>query len=263
VRRLALIVVAVVLLATPAAASSDNWWFKTPGGAAYCGVDNGFVCMRPADGFWIRFTGTYDRTDIRKGYSDRYRGYRAPADRALRFGQLFYSSDAQVITCWSRRAGVTCKHYEGLSFSLGRGGGYRIFYDAPGFPPNALPLFRTDHGIRCGIKGDNLEPSSPILDCWRPLDGLFLEIAHDGAGRRGAHDRIEKAIGYRPPGFRLLKYGSTFEWRCRVVTAHYAERCSTSAGEPIFTCTSSRARLTCTNHSGHGFWASARSFYTF
>jgi len=253
----------MVVYATPAAASADNWWFKTPGEAAYCGVDNGFLCMTPNDGFWIRFTGAEDDADVRKGYADRYRGYRGLADRVLGFGQVFYSSDAAVITCWSRRTGLTCKHYEGLSFWLGRYRGYRIFYDAPGFPPNVRPLFRTGQGIRCGIDRDNLEPASPVLQCWRPADGLLLGIAHDDGGRRGGHIRWEKAIGFRPPGFRLLATGGTFVWRCRKVTALTAERCSTSAGEPVFTCTSSRVRLTCSNRNGHGFWASARSFYIF
>jgi hypothetical protein len=61
----------------------------------------------------------------------------------------------------------------------------------------------------------------------------------------------------------VLDYGRTFTWRCRKVTAFLAERCSTNAGEPVFTCTSARSRLTCQNRNGHGFWASARSFYTF
>jgi len=212
VRRLAILAVAMVVYATPAAASADSWWFKTPGEAAYCGVGEvgGFVCMTPNDGFWIRFTGSYDDVDVRKGYSDRFRGYRAPADRVLGFGQVFSSSDAAVITCWSRRTGLTCKHYEGLSFWLGRYRGYRIFYDAPGFPPNVRPLFQTGHGIRCGIDDDTFTPENPLLRCWRPADGLVLVIRHNDGGGRGGHYRDEKAIGFRPPGFRSLGHGSTF-----------------------------------------------------
>jgi len=266
VRRLAVLALGIVLLSTPAAASSDNWWFKTPGGAAYCGIPESgtWLCMTPDNGFWIRFTGTYgDNTDVREGYDDRYRGYRGAAPRVLGFGQVFYTSDAAAITCWSRRAGLTCKQIGGLSFTLSRSGGYRIFYAPPGLPPNVHPLFRTRHGMYCGIDADNLEPAKPILQCWRPLDGLNLPIAHDDAGRRVGHGRREMAVGFRPPGFRILAYGDTFEWRCREVTRRWADRCSTSVGTPVFTCTSTRARLTCTNLNGHGFWASARSFYTF
>ena len=158
VRRLAILAVAMVVYATPAAASADSWWFKTPGEAAYCGVGEvgGFVCMTPNDGFWIRFTGSYDDVDVRKGYSDRFRGYRAPADRVLGFGQVFSSSDAAVITCWSRRTGLTCKHYEGLSFWLGRYRGYRIFYDAPGFLRTCVRCSRPAMG---SVAGSTMTPS--------------------------------------------------------------------------------------------------------
>lgn len=263
-RHVAVVFAAVALLATPAAASSDNWWFQTPGGAAYCGIDNGWVCARPKDGFWIRLTGMYGRTpDVRKGHANRYRGHRTMAPRTLGFGQVFYSSDAHVITCWSRRTAVTCRHYEGLSFSLGRERGYRVFYDTPGIAPNVRPLFRTSNGIYCGIDRENLEPANPFLKCWRQLDGLVLGIAHDDAGRGGGHSRLEKAIGLRPRGFRLLPEGATFVWRCRQVTDLFADRCSTDEGSRVFACTSTRTRLTCTNRDGHGFWANVRSFYTF
>ncbi len=265
-RRLAILAVAMVVHATPAAASADNWWFKTPGEAAYCGIPEAgvWLCMTPNDGFWIRLTGIYGRNvDVREGYSDRFRGYRDPGVRVLGFGRVQYTSDAAAVTCWSRRSGLTCKQIAGLSFWLGRYRGYRIFWDAPGFPPNVRPLFVTGHGIYCGIDRDNLEPANPVLQCWRPADGLTLGIGHDNAGRRGSHGHWEKAIGFRPPGFRSLAYGSTFVWRCREVTARYADGCSTGAGTPVFTCFSTRARLNCANRNGHGFWASARSFYTF
>jgi len=75
--------------------------------------------------------------------------------------------------------------------------------------------------------------------------------------------KVEQALGFRARGFRLLGEDSTFVWRCRRVTAFLAERCSATSGEPVFTCTSTRARLTCRNRNAHGFWASRRSFYTF
>jgi hypothetical protein len=266
VRRIVLFAaLAVALQVSPAAAQSDDWWFKTPGGAAYCRLETGaFLCMRPSDGFWIRLTRIFGRhADVRTGSSGDFRGFDGPAATVLGFGRVFYSSDAAAITCSSRKTGLTCKQIEGLSFTLGRERGHRIFYDAPGFPPNVQPLFRSSHGVLCGIDRENLEPSNPLLDCWRPADGLVLGIAHDSAGNRGSHGRSEKAHGFRPPGFRPLASEDTFQWRCRDVTARLAERCSTSAGTPVFTCTSTRTRLTCRNRSGHGFWASARSFYTF
>jgi hypothetical protein len=256
-------VIAMAVVATPAAASPVEWWFKTPGGAAYCGVDaGGWICARPADGFWLRLTGYLGRTvDVRKGRSERFRGLRPAADRTLGFGDVIYTSDAAIVTCWSRPRALTCKHTEGLSFTLGRRSGFRIFWDAPGIAPNVLPLFRTRHDVRCGIDRENLEPTDPVLTCWRARDGLRLDLVHS-SDQRAQHSRWEIAMGLRPPGFVLLPTGRTFEWRCRDVTSSVAERCSVRSGEPVFTCTSTEARVTCRNRSGHGFWASARSFYT-
>lgn len=182
----------MVVYATPAAASAEDWYFKTPGEAAYCRFENGaWLCMTPNDGFWIRLTGIFsdndvdvfsdNDVDVRKGYSDRFRGYRDRAVQVLGFGRVQYSSDAAVITCWSRRTGLTCKHYEGLSFWLGRYRGYRIFYDAPGFPPDVRPLFRTGHGIFCGIDRDNLEPGKPDS---RLLAACRRALARDRPRRR-------------------------------------------------------------------------------
>jgi hypothetical protein len=258
----------VVALAAPSPALAAEWVFRTPGEAAYCrmeftqGVFDAFRCVTPNDGFWIRLTGLSKGTNVRvvKGVSPAYRGYRNPAVRVLPFGREFFSSDAFVITCWSRRTGLTCKHYDGLSFWLGRYRGYRIYYDAPGFPPHVSPLFQTAHGVCCGIDTAVLEPANPILLCWRPADGLELSLAHsDGA----SHDRREKARGFRPAGFPLLRRGASFVWRCRQVTEAFAERCSTAAGKAVFTCQSDRARLTCRNRRKHGFWVSSLSFYAF
>jgi hypothetical protein len=265
VRRFVLSIAALTLLVLPAGASGRaDWWFATPGGAAYCGFDaKGWTCIRPQDGFWIRlvFGRRENIVDVRKGVSEAYRSNRERAVRTLRYGEEFVTSDAAIVTCWSRSSGVTCKHYLGLSFTIGRGGGYRIFHDAPGLPPNVTPLFKTGHGIYCGINRETFVPEQPSLDCWNPTDGLEIGIGY--SSRRGSHNRNEEAIGFRPRGFRMLAYGEMLEWRCRHVTATTAERCSTSAAEPVFTCTSTRARLTCRNRGGHGFWASARSFYTF
>jgi hypothetical protein len=68
VRRLALLALGAALLGTPAAASSHNWWFKTPGGAAYCGIpkSGSWLCMTPEGGFWIRLTGIYGKQHRRQ-----------------------------------------------------------------------------------------------------------------------------------------------------------------------------------------------------
>lgn len=269
--RLFILVGALVALAAPPDAFAAEWDFKTPGEAAYCRLEftrntfDAFRCITPNDGFWVRFTGLAAGTKVKvtKGYAANYRGYRDPAVRVLGFGKVFHSSDAAVVTCWSRANGLTCTHYGGLSFWLGRYRGYRIYYDAPGFRPHVRPLFQTGHGVRCGINLDTLEPANPVLLCWRPADGLQLAIAHDNAGQGATHARREKARGYRPGGFPQLSYGRTFSWRCRSVDSNYAERCSPSAGTPVFTCSNDRSRLTCQNRNGRGFWVSARSFYTF
>jgi hypothetical protein len=256
--------VAIAASAKPSAAGGYDWAFKTPGAASYCRLEvNSFLCVTPNDGFWIRLTGIFgDNVGVRKGYSSQFRGLHGSAARVLWFGQVYYSSDAEVITCWSRRGGLTCKQFEGLSFWLGRYRGYRIYYDSPGVVPRVRPLFRSRHGIWCGI-AESQEPSNPSLQCWRPSDGLLLGIAHDDARRGGGHSRNEKAIDFRPRGFPMLDYGRTFEWRCRSVNPYFAGECSTTRGLPVFTCTSALARLTCRNRKSHGFWVSRRSFYTF
>jgi hypothetical protein len=267
VRRLLLCAAVGVALGAPSPAAAE-WVFKTPGEAAYCrmefvhGVFDAFRCVTPNDGFWIRLTGLSKGTNVAvvKGVSRAFHGYRNRAVRVLPFGREFFSSDAFLITCWSRRSGLTCKHYDGLSFWLGRYRGYRIYYDAPGFTPRVKPLFQTDHGVRCGIDLAVLEPANPILLCWRPADGLQLSLAHAGGP---SHERREKARGYRPGGFPALQRGASFVWRCRAVTAEFAERCSAGAGTAVFTCRSDRARVTCRNRRGRGFWVSARSFYAF
>lgn len=267
---IAVIALAAGALATFGVAGSFEG-FKTPGGAAYCrmefssrGAFYAFRCFRPSDGFWVRLEGIFAGSNVRatKGYSERFRGLKASAP-VLGFGREFSSSDAQVITCWSRSTGITCKHYDGLAFWLGRSVGYRIYYDKPGFPPNVFPLFRSSPGVWCGIDADNLEPAKPFLLCWQPSTGLVLGISH--RGRQGASAaRSEQAEGYRPKGFRLIPSGSTFAWRCRKIDGEYADQCSTGRGATVFSCSVAVGRTTCRNQSGRGFWVDARhGFYTF
>lgn len=243
-----------------------DWAFRTSDGKAYCQMEfhrsvfDSFRCFRPSDGFWIRISPLSARARVTTGYSAQLRGLRPRHVWLLNFGRQWFSSDAAIVSCWSRRTGLTCKQYDGLSFSLGRSGGYRIFYDAPGFRPDVEPLFRSGHGVWCGISRETLEPSIPNLLCWRPADGLQLTLTH-GAGRPAGYERRDKARGYRPRGFRLLSYGSTFVWRCKRVDRDSAEDCSTTAGARVFTCTNERARLACRNRNGRGFWVNARSVY--
>jgi hypothetical protein len=255
-----------LLPGSASAAAQFDWVFRTPGEVAYCRMEyihnvfDSFRCITPSDGFWIRISPLAENARITKGYSKAFRGFQRTSVRELEFGQPFASSDAFAITCWSRRTGLTCKQFDGLSFWLGRKPGYRIYFDAPGFRPFVRPFFRTSHGVWCGLNRATLEPASPNLICWRPADGLELRLYHS-AGSKAEYAQRGKDRGYRPRGFANLDEGKTFTWRCRKIERHFAENCSTSAGDPVFTCTSGTARLTCRNRTGHGFWVTARSFY--
>ena len=83
----------------------------------------------------------------------------------------------------------------------------------------------------CGVS----EGEPPLrLICWRPLDGLTLDMTRRGRAQRRLY---EPNRGYRDPApGRVLRYGQTWTlpayWRC----------VSRSTG------------LTCTNRSGHGWW---------
>ena len=263
------VVVGLALLVTPASsAGTRDWAFRTPGGSVYCQMEfhrsvfNAFRCFTPKDGFWIRISPLSAQARVTTGRSDGLRGRRPAGVQLLSFGHEWFSSDAALISCRSRRSGLTCKEYDGLSFWLGNSRNYRVYYDAPGFRPDVRPLFRTGHGVWCGIDNETLEPANPNLLCWRAADGLQLSLRH-GAGQAAGYERREKAKGYRPSGFRLLGYGSTLVWRCKKIDSVSAEQCSTRAGMPVFTCTSERSRLTCRNRAGRGFWFNRRSFSTF
>ncbi len=250
----------------PAAA----WDFRTSGDAAYCRVEfargrfDAFRCVRPRDGFSLRFTGLWGRNvRVAIARADRFRVLQGRRIPMLEFGRTWLSSDAATVSCWSGRRWLTCKHYDGLSFSLGRRTGYRIYYDAPGFRPIVTPLFRTPAGVWCGINRRTLESAVPLLLCWRPVDGAELSISHGGGTAQGTQRRDEKAIDFRPKGFRLLRRGAVFTWRCRDVQDQFAERCSSSAGLRVFVCRNANHRLTCRNRAGHGFWINAAAFATF
>jgi hypothetical protein len=253
--------------AVPEPASAAFWSFRTTAGAAYCRWEppDSFRCVRPRDGFWIRLTGVSDgpTTRISKGVDPRFRGLSARADFQLRFGREWLSSDAALVSCRSRRTGLTCKQYDGLSFWLGPRRGWRIFVDAPGFAPDVRPLFRTAQGVWCGIAADVLEDSNPLLECWRPGDALFLALAHADGGRGTEYARRDKARGFRPRGFPLLRAGETFVWRCRHVDPEVAYPCSRARGVAVFTCRADAAHVTCRNRRGRGFWVGRRGFYPF
>jgi hypothetical protein len=261
--------VAIGLGVTHSARAETIEAFKTPGEAAYCQMEtsnfslNAFRCFTPNDGWWIRFTGLErGNVQITKGTDDRYRGYRSSMFDLLSFGKTWWSSDAAVITCVSRASGLTCKEYNGLTFWIGRYRGYRIFVGPAGEKPQiAKPLFRTTHGIYCGV-GLSLETDAQSMVCWRASDGVQLSLYH-AHGVKTAWARNENATGYRPSGYPLLGTSATFVWRCRKIDAEFATSCSKTLGTAIFTCKSESARLTCRNDTLHGFWMSRASFYTY
>jgi hypothetical protein len=263
-------VLAVLVGVVAAPAQARAFDFKTPGEAAYCRMEfgrrglDGLRCITPNDGFWIRLGGLAAGTNVRvtKGHAARYKGYRERT-YVLAFGRRWASSDAEVVVCRSRRTGLTCKHpLSGLSFWLGRYRGYRVFYDKPGYPIRVLPFFRTA-SVWCGLNRDTLEPDNPFFQCWHPGSGLLVGVAHDDAGTGAGASRSEQALGFRPRGFRLLRSGTRFAWRCRTVTTNFAAGCSTRAGRPVFTC-SIRTLVRCTNARGRGFWIGPRGgFETF
>lgn len=253
-----------------AASRAAEWDFRTSGDAAYCRLEfpggrfDAFRCVRPRDGFSLRFTGLSGRNvRVAIGQANRFRGLHEGSPHVLPFGRTWLSSDAATVSCWSGRRWLTCKHYDGLSFSLGRRTGYRVYYDAPGFRPDVTPLFRTPAGVWCGINRAVLESAVPLLLCWRPVDGAELSISHGGGTARATQRRDEKALDFRPKGFRVLRRGAVFAWRCRDVQHEFAERCSASAGVPVFVCHNATVRLTCRNRARHGFWINAAAFATF
>jgi hypothetical protein len=260
--RIAIAIAALVSVSAAAAAAPpaprDVGAFRTPDGAIYCNL--GF-CFRTSDGFYVSIDRPLsDHPAFSKGYDARYKGYRNERVEVLPYGQARYSSDAEVLTCWSRPAGVTCKHYEGLSFFLGRRKDHRFFVDPPGRPPDVTPLFRTPLGAYCGILLSFGEKET--LLCWTPRDGLALSIDHSQRGR-GSWGRDEQLKGHRPGGFPVLPAGREFAWRCRKITAPSAE-CSTTQGRTVFTCSTRADGLTCRNRLGHGFWVGReRSFDVF
>jgi hypothetical protein len=120
------IVVAVALaLAFPAAAIAVAD-FKTPGGAAYCGITHGeapygLICWTPNDGFTVSMRA---RSRAYKEYHRPNRGYHDVVGQTLGFGQKWASVGFR---CVSRRTGLTCINRVGHGWWLGRYRGYRLF----------------------------------------------------------------------------------------------------------------------------------------
>jgi hypothetical protein len=236
-----------------AAGQAGGWSFRTPGDAVYC---RGYLeCVTPNDGFWIRFSGGYtDEARITKGYAERWRGFRDRSVRVLGFdSRAWMSSDAAVFTCVSRRTGLTCNHWQGLAFWLGRFRGYRTYRGPPGSVPDMDPFFRTANGLWCG-NASPLEPTYMILGCWRVRDGTTVTLPHGQRMSRLDVRRNPHGRDYRPRGFPLLRPGETFVVRCRRVTPRYADRCSTRGlATVVLTCRAASAVLRCTNRFGRGF----------
>ncbi len=95
----------------------------------------------------------------------------------------------------------------------------------------AAAAFVTPHKTAyCGIS----EGEAPLsLICWRPADGLTLDMRRLGRAQKRIHPSNRSY--FDPAARRLLRFGQT--WRF--------------SG---WACVSRSAGLTCTNRSGHGWW---------
>lgn len=134
----------VALVCTLAVASGAHAApsFKTPGGAAYCGVVEAFevprdyipqlVCWTPNDGFTISMSPVGLVRE--KNYYQPNKGTNLPA-RVLPFGRNWFARVAffglpgrdVVYRCASRGSGLTCANASGHGWWLGRLKGYRTF----------------------------------------------------------------------------------------------------------------------------------------
>jgi hypothetical protein len=245
-------VIGIALAGAPAA---HAWDFRTKDGSIYCGIEPssatfGFRCVRPRDGRWASFRGdVFRRAHVESGRNIRFRSVRERRAFTLVRGRAWTSSDAAGVTCWHFRRGVTCKAFEGASFWLGGTSGIRIFHDKLGFRPHVQPLFRTSF-VWCGIELDTLEPSLPVLRCWRPRDGREVTLAYPGH----AATRVwPKSAGYRPRRFPMLAASATAAWRCRRITMTFADACSVGRGTAVFTCRNGGGGVVCRNRGGRQF----------
>ena len=129
---LASLAVAAALAASAASAASE-FGFRTPGTNVQCrmvfvgNVWEQFVCFRRDNGFFVRMSGVMTRNPrITRGFSSRFVDRRLNL-RVLPFGRAWFSSDAEIVTCRNRLAGLTCTHWRGHGWTLGRRHGVRIF----------------------------------------------------------------------------------------------------------------------------------------
>jgi hypothetical protein len=120
------IIAAVALGLTVPATATAVADFKTPRGAAYCGISHGeapfhLICWTPNDGFTV-YMG--ERGRARKMYHRPNRGLHDAVGRTLRFGQRWATVG---FYCVSRGTGLTCTNRVGHGWWLGRYRGYRLF----------------------------------------------------------------------------------------------------------------------------------------
>jgi hypothetical protein len=110
--------------------------FRTANDGIYCmestpkGVWTGFVCFRPRNGFFAKMAARdlsrRGRVRLARGFDARLRGYHDRRVSVIRAGASWASSDAEMVKCWVRRSGISCRYYYGGRFWLGRRRGSRL-----------------------------------------------------------------------------------------------------------------------------------------
>lgn len=134
--------------------------------------------------------------------------------------------------------------------------------DTPGEHVGVLPEPRfvtPGKAAYCADQETSQEDYGPTLFCWTPGDGWGVAIGWNG--EEAATDVYDKPPvivhgvgvlkGYAPAA-ELLPFGRRWVYRC-TDTDEIATCGPQGDGKVVFTCTSEKARLTCTNAVRHGF----------
>jgi len=103
--------------------------FRTRSGGIHCFETGkqgwtGFACFRASDGFYVQMVGrdlsTEDPVRVLTGTNPGLLGYESAEVKEIEPGDHWYSSDAQMVGCSVRRAGVLCRHASDHGFFLDR-----------------------------------------------------------------------------------------------------------------------------------------------